>query len=53
MLFTSFAIFVILGSRHDKATNRRAAGQCVGCGYDVRASKDRCPECGQAIDLKD
>jgi len=28
---------------------RRKQGLCGGCGYDLRESKEKCPECGEMV----
>jgi hypothetical protein len=35
--------------KEDRQRTRRLAGKCGQCGYDVRANKHRCSECGTAI----
>jgi hypothetical protein len=47
MLFPSTQ--VIRRLKKSRASHRLAEGFCAKCGYDLRASKERCPECGKPI----
>jgi hypothetical protein len=43
---------IVYDRRRIKRELREDRGQCVKCGYDLRWSKDRCPECGAFIKRK-
>ena len=43
------AVFSI--ARKLRQRHRHRNGTCPACGYDLRASPDRCPECGAAVPI--
>ena len=44
LVFATLPIFVAV--RQLRASRRSIRGLCSSCGYDLRATPDRCPECG-------
>ncbi len=50
LLLASVAVLLVFPFlRRDKWTERRRKGLCTRCGYDLRASRERCPECGLPV----
>lgn len=59
LLLPAWVVAILLGflplwwvksfRRDRRRSKRRDAGQCLACGYDLRESPERCPECGAAV----
>ena len=48
----AIAIPSIIGFRMSRQAIRLREGLCVKCGYDLRASTHRCPECGSPVPVR-
>jgi len=42
-----YPIYRLIDFPNQRRRKRFAAGECLACGYDLRHTPDRCPECGR------
>lgn len=53
VMYPLLVVLAVRSARFAAISKRRSQGQCISCGYDLRASTDRCPECGTPIEISD
>jgi len=49
--FATCCLYFLLSFRPYRRRKRKKLGLCVKCGYDLRGSKERCPECGTEFEI--